>query len=179
VVRKNSMLPSLAVISTGAENDAAVEKLQSEQMSTLVAYLRKKARFTIIHAPSTSLGADAQAIANLADAALLVVETPRTRYDQIRDGIRQVHRMGAAVLGAVVLPEQTESSVGTAEPPTLTRMSVEESDKHVMGGSQSPRQVGNGAPSGDRKVADGSGGGSVPAQVAAQEDQTGHQIPWS
>ncbi|WP_433467190.1 Wzz/FepE/Etk N-terminal domain-containing protein [Spirillospora sp. CA-128828] len=120
VVRRNHALPSLATITPGADADLAAEMLQREQMARLIGSLREKARFTVIEAPSTELGADAQALADLSDAALIVVETPRTRYAQIRDGVRRIHRMGAAVLGAVVLPRQDETAVA-APPPTLPR----------------------------------------------------------
>ncbi|KAB2344033.1 tyrosine-protein kinase domain-containing protein [Actinomadura rudentiformis] len=118
VFRKNHGLPTLATITAGTDGEMAAEMLQREQMAHLIEALRKQARFTVIEAPSTELGADAQALADLADAALVVVEVPRTRYNQVRDGVRRIHRMGAAVLGAVVLPNQDDKTV-VAPPPTL------------------------------------------------------------
>ncbi|TDD90178.1 hypothetical protein E1293_03870 [Actinomadura darangshiensis] len=116
VVRRNHALPSLATITPGADADLAAEMLQREQMDRLIGSLREKARFTVMEAPSTELGADAQALADLSDAALIVVETPRTRYAQIRDGVHRIHRMGAAVLGAVVLPKQDGTAVAVPAP---------------------------------------------------------------
>ncbi|GAA2251274.1 hypothetical protein GCM10010402_02850 [Actinomadura luteofluorescens] len=144
VVRRNHALPSLATITPGADVDLAAEMLQREQMARLIGSLREKARFTVVEAPSTELGADAQALADLSDAALIVVETPRTKYAQIRDGVRRIHRMGAAVLGAVVLPKQDEIAV-TTPAPSLPReprdMPPRRRDGSAGSGAQLPAPV--------------------------------------
>jgi hypothetical protein len=115
VIRKNHGAPTLSAITTGANSELAAELLQREQMTGLIGSLRDKYRFTVIEAPSTELGADAQALADLADAALMVVEVPLARYAQVRDGVRRIDRMGAAVMGAVVLPVQ-DDKVAAAPP---------------------------------------------------------------
>lgn len=111
VVRRSPSLPSLAVVPPGIDGDLAVEMLQREQMAEMIKHLRSKVPYVIIEAPSTALSADAQALADHADAAVVVIETPRTRYDEVRDAVRQIHRMGAAVLGAVVVPHQDYKTI--------------------------------------------------------------------
>ncbi|MEV5747777.1 Wzz/FepE/Etk N-terminal domain-containing protein [Actinoallomurus sp. NPDC052308] len=115
VIRKNHGAPTLSAITVGSNSELAAELLQREQMDRLIGSLREDYRFTVIEAPSTELGADAQALADLADAALMVVEIPLARYAQIRDGVRRIDRMGAAVMGAVVLPVQDDK---VAPPPS-------------------------------------------------------------
>ena len=119
VVRRTHGTPTLSCITAGGSADSAAELVQREQMARLIGSLREKLRFTVIEAPSTELGADAQALADLADAALVVVETPRARYDQVRDGVRRIDRMGAAVMGAVVLPTQDGHLPPTPPAPSL------------------------------------------------------------
>ncbi|MCO6006748.1 Wzz/FepE/Etk N-terminal domain-containing protein [Actinoallomurus purpureus] len=119
VIRKNHGAPTLSAITVGANSELAAELLQREQMTRLIGSLREKYRFTVIEAPSTELGADAQALADLADAALMVVEIPLARYAQVRDGIRRIDRMGAAVMGAVVLPIQDDKVPAAPPRPSL------------------------------------------------------------
>ncbi|MFL6057161.1 MAG: Wzz/FepE/Etk N-terminal domain-containing protein [Actinoallomurus sp.] len=119
VIRKNHGAPTLSAITVGANSELAAELLQREQMSRLIGSLREDYRFTVIEAPSTELGADAQALADLADAALMVVEIPLARYAQIRDGVRRIDRMGAAVMGAVVLPVQDDKVPAAPPRPSL------------------------------------------------------------
>jgi capsular polysaccharide biosynthesis protein len=119
VIRKNHGAPTLSAITVGANSELAAELLQREQMSRLIGSLRENYRFTVIEAPSTELGADAQALADLADAALMVVEIPLARYAQVRDGVRRIDRMGAAVMGAVVLPVQDDKVPAAPPRPSL------------------------------------------------------------
>ncbi|GAA4631054.1 hypothetical protein GCM10023196_058860 [Actinoallomurus vinaceus] len=119
VIRKNHGAPTLSAITVGANGELAAELLQREQMTKLIGSLRENYRFTVIEAPSTELGADAQALADLSDAALMVVEIPLARYAQIRDGVRRIDRMGAAVMGAVVLPAQDDKVFSAPPRPSL------------------------------------------------------------
>lgn len=127
VVRRAHGIPTLSVITAGANAESAAEHLQREQMARLVGSLREKLRFTVIEAPSPELGADAQALADLSDAALIVVEKTRARYVQVRDGVRRIDRMGAAVMGAVVLPKQDGRSPVAPPPAPLPTRSSESS----------------------------------------------------
>jgi Mrp family chromosome partitioning ATPase/capsular polysaccharide biosynthesis protein len=57
----------------------------------------------VVAAPSTATSADAQSLAAIADASLLVVEIGNSRNGDVADAAQQLRRVGATLLGAVVL----------------------------------------------------------------------------
>lgn len=120
VEQRPAGLPRLRVIPPGSFNEQASELLQRDVMGELIATLRQSAEYVVIEAPPTPLGADAQALAERTDAAILVVEVPRTQQEQVRDSVRQLDRMGTAVLGAIVLPvrepERPNQPIGEQSP---------------------------------------------------------------
>jgi len=59
------------------------------------------------------VSADAQSLAGIADAAILVVETGRTELIEVADAAEQLHRIGTPVIGAVVLPRIRRGSAGS------------------------------------------------------------------
>src|SRR5919197_2482670 len=115
VVQAPRELPRMRVITPGHDEDLAWERLQTQSMDRLIEGLRRHATHVIIEAPPTSTSADAQALAEIADASIVVVEVPRAEREHVSEGIRQLDRMGTAVLGAVVLPVQP----GTPPPPPV------------------------------------------------------------
>lgn len=116
VEQRAGQLPALRVVPPGHEGELAADMLQRDIMSSTVNRLRTMARYIVIEAPSTAAGADAQALAEIADAAVIAVEVPRTEKEQINEAYGQLNRMGAAVLGAVVLPYQGKPSVPQPRP---------------------------------------------------------------
>jgi Mrp family chromosome partitioning ATPase len=106
--------PRLRVITPGGSASAS-RLLQSSAMRAVVTGLRTRARFVVIDAPSAASGADAQSLAGLADAAIVVAEAGRSRHAEVADAAGQVG-LGARVLGAVVLPR--------VEPPPSTEDGV-------------------------------------------------------
>ncbi|MFI0482438.1 Wzz/FepE/Etk N-terminal domain-containing protein [Actinomadura sp. 9N215] len=108
VARVSPRVPNLRVITSGVDVDMASELLQRQNMDRLIERLRRTVGYVIIETASTTVSADAQALADAADAALVVVEIPLTRHDDVALGLRQLERMGTAVLGAVGVPEQGE-----------------------------------------------------------------------
>lgn len=115
VERRSDEVPALRVITPGQDADLALELLQRDSMSRVIRQLRTTATYIIIEAPSTADGADALALAGDAEAAVVVIEVPRTRFEQVSDGVRQLDRMGAAVVGTVTLPAQPP--IPSAAPP--------------------------------------------------------------
>ena len=99
-----AMAPRLRVITPGSAVRLEVEDLQQDAMERLLADLRAKARWIVVEAPSIMSGPDGYTLAHVADSAVLVVEVPRTSSDQVLDSIQHLDRMGATVLGAVILP---------------------------------------------------------------------------
>lgn len=99
-------VPALRVISRGNQVNRASDMVQGDRMARIITSLRDQCRYIIIEAPSTASGADAQALAQLADLVLLVVELPGTRYTDIRDAIRRFEQVGRTLPGVAVIPRQ-------------------------------------------------------------------------
>lgn len=196
VIRRTHGTPTLSAITAGGNADSAAELVQREQMERLIESLREKLRFTVIEAPSTEMGADAQALADLADAALVVVETPRARYDQVRDGVRRIDRMGAAVMGAVVLPTQDaplpptppapslparapahvakrDKKRALSEPPTVVDMMTGEEEQPHLGRRHKPDPL---SPS---EAVDGPGKVADEADNSADDTAVHPKVTWS
>ncbi|WP_198679381.1 Wzz/FepE/Etk N-terminal domain-containing protein [Thermomonospora amylolytica] len=114
VVQESTVVPNLQVIQPGKDVEAAAELLQRSAMEQLLNRLRKTARYIIVETASPVESADAQAVADVADAAVIAVEIPRARYEDITDSVRQLDRMGTAVLGAIALPVQQQVAAPAA-----------------------------------------------------------------
>jgi Mrp family chromosome partitioning ATPase len=108
--------PWLRVITTGGTATAA-GLLQSQNLRDTLATLRAQAEYVVVEAPSTAASADAQSLAGLADAAIVVVETRRTVHAEVADAAEQLHRIGTPLLGAVVLPRLRPSADEPPAPP--------------------------------------------------------------
>lgn len=101
----------LRVIAPGVDADVASDHLQTKTTERLIAELRQNASHVVIQAPPTSTSADAQALADVSDVAIVVVEVPHAQREQVREGIQQLDRVGAVTLGAVVVPTLAEPAV--------------------------------------------------------------------
>jgi Mrp family chromosome partitioning ATPase len=95
--------PWLRVITTGGTASAA-GLLQSQLVRETLEDLRGEAEYVVIEAPSTSVSADAQSLASLADAAIVAVELRRTTHAEVVDAAAQLRRVGTPLLGGVALP---------------------------------------------------------------------------
>jgi Mrp family chromosome partitioning ATPase len=114
--------PRLRVVTPGGAASAS-RLLQSATARAVVSNLRTLARYVLIDSPSAAAGADAQSLAGLADAAIVVAEAGHSRQVEVADAVAQLNQVGARVLGAVVLPplppgaQQTEGVVFLDAPP--------------------------------------------------------------
>jgi Mrp family chromosome partitioning ATPase len=95
--------PRLRVVTPGGAASAS-RLLQSATARAVVTGLRTMARYILIDSPSAAIGADAQSLAGLADAAIVVAEAGHSRHDDVADAVAQLRLVGARVLGGVVLP---------------------------------------------------------------------------
>jgi Mrp family chromosome partitioning ATPase len=93
--------PRLRVMTMGATATAA-GLLQSPGMRTVLRTLASQTGYVVVEAPPTTVSADAQSLAGLADAALLVVERRRTRLTDAADAAEQLRRV--PLLGALLAP---------------------------------------------------------------------------
>jgi Mrp family chromosome partitioning ATPase/capsular polysaccharide biosynthesis protein len=106
LLRAAPVVPGLWVLGAGRGRDSAIELLQSRQLEWVLGIVRGES-FVILEAPPTSAGAEAQAMARLCDAAVLVAEVGRSRLDTIDDGAHQLARVGTPLLGVVVSSRQS------------------------------------------------------------------------
>jgi len=104
VARGPASAPGLWVIPPGADTSLAEYNLQHDTAKALTAQLRRDARFVVIEVQSAEDGPDTLALAEFADAALLTVETQRTRRQDADGVLRQLRQMRTQLLGVAVLP---------------------------------------------------------------------------
>ncbi len=120
--------PELRVLPTGSIASSA-GLLQSEAARRMLASLKSRVEYVIVHAPSAAESADAQSLAIHADGVLLAVDLRRTTDVEVADAADQLHRVGTPLLGAVVLPpftagkparkKRTRSVAPSGDTPTL------------------------------------------------------------
>lgn len=152
-----AVAPRLRVITPGSARATEAEDLQQDAVERLLAGLRTRARWIVVEAPSIMSGPDAYTLAQAADTAILVVEVPRTSSDQVLDAVQHLDRMGAAVLGAAVLPvlkasaqryATASSGNGQASPGRLVASAASRTDAAPAPGGDGPNGH-NGSPSRD------------------------------
>jgi Mrp family chromosome partitioning ATPase/capsular polysaccharide biosynthesis protein len=112
--------PWLRVITTGG-TASATGFLQSQTLRDILAQLRTQAEYIVIEAPSTANSADAQSLASLADAAIIVVEMRRTTHAEVEDAADQLRRVTTSMLGSFVLPRLKRSGNDVPTPPPAGR----------------------------------------------------------
>jgi Mrp family chromosome partitioning ATPase len=105
--------PRLRVVTPGG-TASANGLLQSQAVRGAIARLRGQAQFILVDTPSAAAGADAQSLAGLADAAILVAETERTAHAQVADAAQQLRAVGARMLGAVLIASSPTVPSGPA-----------------------------------------------------------------
>jgi Mrp family chromosome partitioning ATPase len=125
--------PWLRVITTGGTASAA-GLLQSQLVRETLDALRGEAEYLVIEAPSTSVSADAQSLASLADAAILAVELRRTTHAEVVDAAAQLRRVGTPLLGGVALPRLKR--LKGDHRPGATAPAVSTEDRAVRSGGQ-------------------------------------------
>jgi len=103
VGRHPAAAPRLTVITPGTAGTEA-EDLRQDAVEQLLNGLRGEDRWVVIEAAPVTSGPDVYTLALTADAAILVAETPGTHSDQVLDSVEHLDKMGATVLGVVLLP---------------------------------------------------------------------------
>jgi Mrp family chromosome partitioning ATPase len=103
VWRHPAAAPRLNVITPGTAGTEA-EDLRQDAVEQLLTSLRGEDRWIVVEAAPVTSGPDVYTLALTADATILVAETPGTHSNQVLDSVEHLDRMGATVLGAVLLP---------------------------------------------------------------------------
>jgi Mrp family chromosome partitioning ATPase len=113
--RRLDDVPNLRILAPGRDPDRADALLQTRGPRALVDRLLETATYVVIEAPSTTDSPDAQTLANVADVAVLVVETDSTSGREVLDACAQLESMRTPVLGGMLARYGREG--GHAEEP--------------------------------------------------------------
>lgn len=116
VVRRLPGIQGLRILGPGLDVDRADALLQTRSPRKLVDRLLESASYVVIEAPPTTDSPDAQTLANVAELAVLVVESGPTRAREVVDACAQLESMGTPVLGAVIARFGRDSDVDLQPP---------------------------------------------------------------
>jgi uncharacterized protein involved in exopolysaccharide biosynthesis/Mrp family chromosome partitioning ATPase len=111
VARGPAGVPGLWVIPPGADTSLAEYNLQHDTAKALAMQLRKDARYVIIEAQANDDGTDTFALAEFADAALLIIETGRSTQPEASACMQRLQRMRTPLLGAAVIPPLSTQAI--------------------------------------------------------------------
>jgi capsular polysaccharide biosynthesis protein len=99
--------PRLRVLTPGSDAARLGNDFQHDATHRLFTELRRSTPIVIIEVPTAGKDGDAFALAEFADAALVVVETGKTRWPDTEDCVQRLDRLRTMVLGAVLVPPST------------------------------------------------------------------------
>jgi hypothetical protein len=119
----------LAVVGPGSPMIGVPAALAGSQGRKLFHALCRGYQYVILAVPATSLTADAQSLAVLADTVVLVVETKQTTRVQVADAQQQFEEIGAPVLGAVVVRHGGRRHANAAPVPSTSIPSSAQPDQ--------------------------------------------------
>lgn len=94
-------VPNLSVIPSGPLPPNPADVLQSDAMRDLVTVLESRADIVLVDAPPLAFS-DPLIIANIVDGALLLVQSGKTRPDDLLKGVDALSRTGTPLLGIVI-----------------------------------------------------------------------------
>jgi capsular polysaccharide biosynthesis protein len=154
--------PRLRVLSCG-KAPAALYETPHDAALGLVGHLRTQAPFVVIEAQAKGRGADSFALAEFADAAIVVIELAKTGQTELGDCVRRLDRLRTTILGAAVLPAtgRKVSAPRRVRLPRPARASVPGEPAGLVSGSGESGQdgaAGDGQPEIPRQAARGQGG---------------------
>ena len=94
----------LRVIGPGTNAGRTLAQHNHDARRRLMSDLRSQARYVIVETPLTSGSSDAFTLTELADAAIIVIETSSTTRNDARGWSRRLERLRVPVIGAAVIP---------------------------------------------------------------------------
>jgi Mrp family chromosome partitioning ATPase len=104
VARRPANYARLRVITPGLDTSRVLYDFQHDVNRALIADLRRQASMVIIEAPATAGSSDTFALAEFADAALIVAEVGNTTRPEIAEALQRLDRLHTPVLGATLVP---------------------------------------------------------------------------
>jgi capsular polysaccharide biosynthesis protein len=102
--RRPAAAPRLLVVPPGSGAGLTADDIHQAALEELLDELRAESRWVVVEGPAVTTRPDINTLAHVTDATVLVAEVPRTRSDQLLDGVQHLRKMGAAVLGVALLP---------------------------------------------------------------------------
>jgi Mrp family chromosome partitioning ATPase len=123
--------PRLRILPPGMETALLASDFQYETIQRLVSELRRSTPVVIIEVPPATVDGDAFALAEFADAALVVVETGKTEWPEAEDCAKRLDRLRTMVLGAVLIPPV----------PKAARMRQADQVARLVSGTRRPAEI--------------------------------------
>ncbi len=111
VVRKLDKFGIYSVFNSRAFS-SSIDLLTSDAMKQLLDYLRRNFDFVVIDAPPMSIAADAEELANLADASVLVVREHKAHAKDINEVIDTLNSFGSELMGCIFNDAHNVSGTG-------------------------------------------------------------------
>jgi capsular polysaccharide biosynthesis protein/MinD-like ATPase involved in chromosome partitioning or flagellar assembly len=186
VTQEAVAVPGLTVITPGTHRSTAAAPLSRAATEKVMSQLRGTAEYVIIDVQATEEEAGTFVLAEFADGALIVVETPRTTRAEAIDCIRRLQLLGTRVLGAVVCSarRRRERDRGTRQRQPWLESAPETGDYHAQATGNGSAQVADNrsaqvASNGDTTVVLGSrplSTAPAPGQVGAEQDDPAGRV---
>src|SRR6266516_2115059 len=137
---------------SGSDRAQAADHIERQVLERLITRLHAVARYVVFEVAAAAYTADVYALAELADAAIVAVDVLRTSRDDVQETVRRLDRMGAPVLGAVLIPPIDKAALPpVAVAPAEERLTAF-SGKPIGGKPFAGKPIG-GKPIGDRRSA--------------------------
>jgi hypothetical protein len=94
--------PGLRWLPVGDDTGDLSARLQGPAVGRLVASLADLSEFVVLHAAPAGANTDAQSLARVANAGLVVVEAGRTEADELTDAVVQLDQVNLADVSCVL-----------------------------------------------------------------------------
>lgn len=108
---KATPVPRLSLIASGPLPPNPAELLGSDRFARIIGRLRDEADVVLFDSPPITAASDAAVLAARVDGVLLVVDSGRTRRDLAAQAKAQLERVGAHLLGVVLMNVKPERSM--------------------------------------------------------------------
>lgn len=105
---QTTAIPNLRILPGGPAVDVPADLLASSAMADLIGRLRGEADIILFDAPPVTTATDAIELATQVDGVLLTVRAGHTRRGEAQRAREQLGRVGAHLLGAVMVDVATE-----------------------------------------------------------------------
>jgi capsular polysaccharide biosynthesis protein/Mrp family chromosome partitioning ATPase len=107
VVQPVAGVADLRVIGPGTNGGPTLGQRNHDARRSQMAQLRSQARYVIIETPLRSGSSDAFTLTELADAAIVVIETSSTTRSDVKAWLRSLEHLRVPVIGAALTPHLT------------------------------------------------------------------------